>query len=149
MKKVTHYLPLNFTKTYRSSIFRDNKLSPNAHALVSPLWKGEDSLRLDVVNRINTLLYDRRDVVEFGFKRTMKVLVDYRSYEVVGVRCAVAGPCNPGLRVLMVVLEKDGVRTERDAMSVCGFSDCVKLMECVARRLYPRDDRPDDAPEHE
>lgn len=147
-KNVTYYRPINFTKTYCSSVFHDNRLSPEARAVITPLWKGEDSLRLDVVNRMNLLLYDRREVLEFGFVRTMKVLVDRRVCDVVGVRCAPAGPCNPSLRVLMVVLEKDGSRFERDAMYVCGFSDCVKLMECVVRRLFPRDDHPDDAPEH-
>ena len=139
-KNVTHYCPLNFTKTYRSSVFNDDKLSPNARALVDPLWRGEEKMKLDVINRINTLLYDRREVLEFGLERSMKLLVDYRVYEVVGVRCALAGRCNPGLRVLNVVLSRNGGRSERDAMYVCSFSDCVKLMECVARKMYPRDD---------
>lgn len=137
LQNVTYYRELSFCSPYYSSIFQDNKLSEEARRLVDPVWKAEKTMRLEIVNRINTLLYNRKEPLMFDFKKDFVVFWRCRSYTVAGIRSEVY-EYRKDLRILKVILERDAKTVETDTMYSLGLNELIKLYEMVARALNPR-----------
>lgn len=141
LKNVTWYQVPNFCTPCYSSIFQDQKLSEEARKLLSPVWKAEESMRLEIANRINTLLYDRREPLMFGFTKELRVYWHHSSYRVRGVLCEVCY-IRKEQRILKVELDNGSRVIRVDAMYALGVNEFIKLYEMIARTISPRDDCP-------
>ena len=130
----------------RPTVFRNDKLSQQARAIMTPVWEADYKMKLNLVNRLNILLYDRAEPVIFNLNGKLNIMYRYSLHRVVGVVCKKAtrimGQTGKARR-LYVILRRNGSRLEVDALSIMNLSDIMKMYEMVARRLYPRDDNPD------